>query len=147
MNKPQFKVCLINKDAIMPSFKKYGDAGMDLCSVEEKIIEPKSFCTVGTGLKFEIPYGYEIQIRSRSGLASKYGIAVLNAPGTIDYGYRGEIMAILFNTSDKPFKVEKGMRICQMVVSKLDEFDLQQVDFIDENTERKSAGLGSTGLK
>lgn len=145
--KPVFKVCLINSDAVMPSFKRDGDAGMDLCSVEEKIIEPMTFTTIGTGLKFEIPNGYEIQIRPRSGLASKYGISVLNTPGTIDSGYRGEVKVILFNFSNNPFKIEKGMRICQMVVSKLDQFNLKEVDFIDENSDRKDGGLGSTGLK
>ncbi|MBQ7307954.1 MAG: dUTP diphosphatase [Clostridia bacterium] len=145
--KPIFKVVLKNPDAVLPTFKKSGDAGMDLCSVEEKIIEPKSFCMVNTGLQFEIPNGYEIQIRPRSGLAAKHGVSVLNTPGTIDSGYRGEVQAILFNFSDVPFKVEKGMRICQMVVSKLDEFELKQVSKIDEDSDRSTGGFGSTGLK
>ena len=145
--KPIFKVELMNPDAVMPTFKKEDDAGMDLCSIEEKILEPKSFCTVGTGLKFEIPKGYEIQIRPRSGLAAKHGISVLNTPVTIDTGYRGEVKVILFNFSNEPFKIEKQMRICQMVVSKLDDFSLIQVSKIDEDSDRKGDGFGSTGLK
>ena len=145
--KPKFKVELTHPDAVMPAFKKQDDAGMDLCSVEEKVLEPKSFCMVNTGLKFEIPKGYEIQIRPRSGLAANYGISVLNTPGTIDAGYRGEIKVILFNFSDQPFKIEKQMRICQMVVSKLDKFSLIQVSNINDNSDRKSGGFGSTGLK
>ena len=143
----EIKVCKICDEAVIPTFKKKGDAGMDLCSVEEKVLLPMSFGVVGTGLKFEIPLGYEIQIRPRSGLAAKYGISVLNTPGTIDSGYRGEVKVILFNFSNQEFKIEKGMRICQMVVSKLDEFDLVVCDGIDENSERKSCGFGSTGLK
>lgn len=143
----KIKVCLSSSDAVMPSLKNDGDAGMDLCSIEDKVVKSMSFCTVNTGLKFEIPKGYEIQIRPRSGLASKYGISVLNTPGTIDSGYRGEVRVILFNFSENDFVVEKGMRICQMVVSKLDAFELEKVDFVNENSERNSGGFGSTGLK
>ena len=147
MNKPILKVCRSNPNAVIPAFKKQGDAGMDVCSVEEKIIEPMKFCTVNTGLRFEIPDGYEIQVRPRSGLARKYGISVLNTPGTIDSGYRGDVQVILFNFSDTPFKVEVGMRICQLVVNKLDPVTLVEVQQISTDSDRKDGGLGSTGLK
>ena len=143
----EIKVCKISEDAKIPSFKREGDAGMDLCSIEDFTLNPMSFGVVGTGLKFEIPDGYEIQIRPRSGLAAKYGISVLNTPGTIDSGYRGEVKVILFNFSPNQFKIEKGMRICQMVVSKLDKFNLIETDTINEISERKDGRFGSTGLK
>lgn len=144
---PTIKVYRSDKNATIPAFKKSGDAGMDATSVEEKIINPMSFSVVNTGLRFEIPVGYEIQVRPRSGLAANYGISVLNTPGTIDSGYRGDVKAILFNFSDKPFKVEIGMRICQLVVSKLDEFNLEEVTTFSTDSDRSEGGFGSTGLK
>lgn len=146
MEKPIFKVQKIVEDAIIPSFQYEFDAGMDISSIEEKIIPAHGFNNVGTGLRFEIPKGYEIQIRPRSGLSFKYGVSVLNAPGTIDSGFRGEVRVVLFNVSDKDFKVEKGMRIAQMVVGKLAEFDLVQVDSIDSETLRSDKGFGSSGI-
>ena len=145
--KPKIKVMKSDVNAKMPERKNPTDAGMDLCSIEDKIIQPKSFCTVNTGLRFEIPAGYEIQIRPRSGLAAKSGVSVLNTPGTIDSGYAGDVKVILFNFSDEPFHVEVGMRICQMVVSKLDKFKLVETTVIDTNTNRGDGGFGSTGLK
>ena len=146
MKKIDIKVEKINPDAVIPSFKKQGDAGMDLVSVESGDIPPMSVKVFGTGLKFEIPEGYEIQVRPRSGLASRHGISVLNTPGTVDSGYRGEVKVILFNFSNETFVVEKGMRIAQMVVNELPDVNLFEVKNIDTNSDRSDGGFGSTGL-
>ena len=94
----KIKIKKINEEASIPFYVHKGDAGMDIFSVEEKIIKPKERTLISTGLKFEIPFGYEMQIRPKSGLAINYGITVLNTPGTIDSGYRGELKVILFNS-------------------------------------------------
>ena len=143
--KPLFKIKKLNNDAIIPTFANKGDAGMDLYVTEDAVIKSHSFGVVSTGLAVEIPENYEIQIRSRSGLAAKSGIAVLNAPGTIDCGYRGEIKIILFNVSNNDFEVKKGMRMAQMVVSKLTEFEIEEVTDFTSTTERGSNGFGSSG--
>ena len=143
--KPLFKIKKLNNDAIIPTFANKGDAGMDLYVTEDVVIKSHSFGVVSTGLAVEIPENYEIQIRSRSGLAAKSGIAVLNAPGTIDCGYRGEIKIILFNVSNNDFEVKKGMRMAQMVVSKLTEFEIEEVTDFTSATERGSNGFGSSG--
>lgn len=131
--------------------KSKENAGYDLSSIDETfVISPGSRTVVSTGLIIELPENFEFQIRPRSGLASKYGITITNAPATIDPGYRGEVKIILQNTSTIPFTVEKGMRIAQGVFNKLDEHALNQVftkEEISLETERKDSGFGSTGLK
>ena len=99
---------------------------------------------VPTGLYIELPEGYEAQIRPRSGLAAKHGISIVNAPGTIDADYRGEIRVLLVNLSDEPFTVNDGERIAQMVVAKYEKAELEQAESLDE-TERGAGGFGSTG--
>lgn len=147
MLKRKILVKKIHKDAIIPKLQNKGDAGLDLSSVENVTIKAKEFCVVSTGLCFEIPKNYEIQIRPRSGLSAKFGVSVLNAPGTIDSGYRGEVKVILFNFSNNDFVVEKGMRIAQMVVNKLSKFSLKETFEVNTNTQRNDNGFGSTGLK
>ena len=147
MEKVVLKIQKCNENAVIPSFAKSGDAGMDLYVNEDKILKAHSFTDVGTGLKVEIPDGYEIQIRPRSGLALKNGVSVLNTPGTIDSGYRGEIRIILFNVSDTDFEIKSGMRMAQMVFAKLQQFEIVEVNSVDENTERSTTGFGSSGLK
>jgi len=141
----KLKIKLTN-GAIMPEYKKRGDAGADLYSVEDVVIPSMERRIVKTGLYFEIPNGYEVQIRSRSGLAAKHGVFVLNSPGTIDSGYRGEIMVILQNLGKEDFVVNKGDRIAQMVVSAVDYMWFTEVEEVSD-TERGSGGFGSTGVK
>jgi dUTP pyrophosphatase len=99
---------------------------------------------VGTGMKVEIPEGYECQVRPRSGLALKHGVTVLNAPGTIDADYRGEIRVILVNLGESPFRIEKGDRIAQMVLTRVEKINWEESPELGD-TERGSGGFGSTG--
>ena len=131
--------------ATLPSYAHPGDAGMDLCSVEELVIPRGERRLVRTGLAMRIPPGYEAQVRPRSGLALKKGVTVLNSPGTIDEGYRGEIGVILVNLGDEPFGVCKGDRIAQMVVAPCARAEIALVSELD-STERGAGGFGSTGV-
>ena len=131
--------------ATLPSYAHPGDAGMDLCSVEELVIPRGERRLVRTGLAMRLPPGYEAQVRPRSGLALKKGVTVLNSPGTIDEGYRGEIGVILVNLGDEPFGVCKGDRIAQMVVAPCARAEIALVSELD-STERGAGGFGSTGV-
>ena len=122
-----------------------GDAGMDIRSIEELTIAPGERSLVHTGLVMMLPPGYEAQVRPRSGLALKNGVTVLNAPGTIDEGYRGEIGVILANFGTEPFKVEKGAKIAQIVVAPCTRADIVETTETD-TTERGEGGFGSTGI-
>jgi dUTP pyrophosphatase len=121
---------------------------MDLAANVGQLVEiqPGKSAIIPTGLAVSIPKNYEIQIRPRSGLAAKNGISVLNTPGTIDADYRGELKVILINLSEKIFKVEKGLRIAQMVLCPVTKAVLKEVDEL-EKTERGSDGFGSTGIE
>ena len=136
------------KPRYMPSYAHDGDAGADIRAslAEPMTIEPHTWKAVLTGLFANIPYGYEIQIRPRSGLAFKNGITVLNTPGTIDCNYRGEIKVILINHSNTDFIVEDGDRIAQMVVAPVTRAEFGIADAIEE-TVRGEGGFGSTGVK
>jgi dUTP pyrophosphatase len=142
----QLKVKKISEEAILPSYAHEGDAGLDLFSSEEKEIKPNESCLIKTGIKIELPKNTEAQIRPRSGLALKHCITVLNSPGTIDYGYRGEVGIILINHGKNTFKVEKGMKIAQMVVQKVINVSVLEVEELSE-TKRSEGGFGSTGLR
>ena len=131
--------------AVLPSYAHPGDAGMDVCSIEELVLPPGGRALVHTGLVLQLPPNAEAQVRSRSGLALKYGIAVLNSPGTIDSGYRGEVGVILVNLGQEPFRVEKGMKIAQIVVARLEPVEIVEVEETD-STERGAGGFGSTGI-
>ena len=120
------------------------DAAYDLRSRQELVITPKTTVLVPTGLFLEIPPGYEAQIRSRSGLALKNALSLPNAPGTIDAGYRGEVGVIMYNRGEVPFQVRRGDRIAQMVIAKLPEVELVEVETLEEST-RGAGGFGSTG--
>lgn len=135
----------LNKDIPLPRYAQHGDAGFDLLAAEDAVIEPGQRLLVATGVKLALPDGYVGLIHPRSGLAARSGITVLNAPGTIDSGYRGEVKVILLNTSDEPFTIEVGHRIAQMVVQEYVTVDLVEVDSLDE-TARGGAGFGSTGV-
>lgn len=132
----------------LPAYSTKDSAGMDLrASLNEPIeLMPLQRVLVPTGIFMELPEGYECQIRPRSGLALKHGITVLNSPGTIDADYRGEIGVILVNLSDKPFVINNGERICQMVVARYERVEWQQVNSLDES-ERGAGGFGHTGVK
>ncbi|RLG71066.1 MAG: dUTP diphosphatase [Candidatus Iainarchaeum archaeon] len=142
----KLKVKRISPDAKLPRYAHEGDAGLDLYAAEDAVIMPKERKAISTGIKIALEKGYEAQIRPKSGLALNYGITVLNTPGTIDAGYRGEIKVILFNASDKPFKIEKGKKIAQMVIKKVEYAEIEEVDELDE-TSRGANGFGSTGLE
>ncbi|AWI13065.1 MULTISPECIES: dUTP diphosphatase [Bacillaceae] len=140
----QLKVKLIKEDAKLPQYANPGDAGLDLFSVEEKIIKPGEFELISTGISLELPPGTEAQVRPRSGLALKHGITLLNSPGTIDEGYRGEVKVMLINHGKKEFKVEKHMRIAQMVVAPVTRMNVIEVEEISDSV-RGEGGFGSTG--
>ena len=140
------KIKKLSDDAILPSYAKPGDAGMDLYSIEEVEFMPGYRALVNTGIAIELPEGYEAQIRPRSGLSLKKGITVLNSPGTIDSGYRGTLGVILINLSQKYYRVNKGERIAQMVINKVESMKIEEVEELSE-TERSSGGFGSTGNK
>lgn len=133
-------------DIPLPEYATEGSSGMDLrAAVKDKIIlEAGKILLVPTNLSVEIPLGYEIQVRPRSGLAAKHGIGVLNSPGTIDSDYRGEIKTILFNFSDKDFEINRGDRISQMVISKVYIADLIEDKELSESA-RGAGGFGHTG--
>ena len=120
------------------------DAGYDLCSRIDAVLEPLSGMAIPVGFAMELPTGYEAQIRPRSGLAAKYHITVTNSPGTVDANYRGEIKAILYNLGREPFIIQRGDRIAQMVICKLPEIELVEATELSE-TDRGSGGFGSSG--
>ena len=138
-------VLKIDPSAQMPSYAHPGDAGMDVHSVETLVLQPGGRACVHTGLAFQLPPDFEAQVRPRSGLALKHGVTVLNAPGTIDAGYRGEVCVILANFGEEPFTVEKGMRIAQVVVAPVTRAEVVEAEALDA-TERGAGGFGSTGL-
>ena len=133
----------------LPKYETEGAAGLDLFAATKEdtkiIITPKKAEMIPTGIAISVPSGYEAQIRPRSGLAAKNGITVLNSPGTIDSDYRGEILVMLINHSNKDFEILRGMRIAQMVISKIEQFNLISVDRLD-TTDRGKDGFGSTGI-
>lgn len=142
-------VQIINKSKHpLPAYATSLSAGMDLrANLDEPIVlKPLQRCLVPTGLYIALPEGYEAQVRPRSGLALKKGIGVLNAPGTIDADYRGEICVILVNLSSEDFVVEDGERIAQMVVARHEQVRWSEVEVLDD-TERGAGGFGHTGKK
>ncbi len=145
----KISVSIINKSRNpLPSYETSGSAGMDLRASLDKpvVLQPLQRAMIPTGIYIALPEGYECQIRPRSGLAAKHGITVLNAPGTIDADYRGEIKVILVNLSAEPFTINDGERVCQMIISRCSRAEWVQVEMLDE-TERGSGGFGHTGLK
>ena len=131
-------------DNPMPCYKNPGDSGMDICSNENVKILAFNWKLISTGIYLEIPEGYEVQVRSRSGLAVKHGLMVLNSPGTIDSGYRGEVKVILKNHDHHSYDVQKGDRIAQLVMASVVRAEIEEVIELSE-TERNEGGVGSTG--
>ncbi len=140
----KLKVKKLYDGVIVPSYAKEGDAGFDLYSADDYVISPGKRELVKTGLAFEIPLGYEVQIRPRSGLALKRGISVVNSPGTIDSGYRGEIGVVLINHGEENFEVNRGDRIAQGVLNKVEIADFVESEVLMSSV-RGERGFGSSG--
>ena len=134
------------EDLPLPSYATADSAGMDLlaCVEGEQVLQPGDYTVVASGIAIALPQGYEAQVRPRSGLAAKHGIGVLNAPGTIDADYRGEIGVILINHGKQPFMIERGMRIAQMVIAPYTRCQWQDTDILEDSA-RGAGGFGSTG--
>jgi dUTP pyrophosphatase len=143
------EINIINKSQhALPSYETIASAGMDLRAnlIEAVTLAPLERTIIKTGLFIALPIGYEAQVRPRSGLAAKNGITVLNAPGTVDADYRGEIGVILVNLSNVPFVIENGERIAQLVIAKHERADWTEVQELSQ-TKRGEGGFGSTGVK
>jgi dUTP pyrophosphatase len=143
---PQIRVKRLRPNAELPRYQTAGAAGMDLHAALEAPITlaPGARVLVPTGLAFAIPNGWEGQVRPRSGLAAKHGVTVINAPGTIDSDYRGEVGVVLVNHGQQPFVITQGERIAQIVFAPYAQATLDEVDALDE-TARGAGGYGSTG--
>jgi dUTP pyrophosphatase len=145
MQKIKIKILRLVDSANLPKYEHDDDSGLDLFATEEQEIPCGDAMLIGTGISIELPQGTEAQIRPRSGLALKYSITVLNTPGTIDAGYRGEVGVILINHGKQPFKVFKGMKIAQMVIAPVIRAEIEEVDSLS-GTRRGEGGFGSTGV-
>lgn len=145
MNTYSLKIEKINDKAITPSYANEGDAGLDIYSVEKLVLAPGERGLVHTGIKIELPTNTEAQIRPRSGLALKNGITLVNSPGTIDEGYRGEIGVIVINHGLESFTVEEGMKIAQMVIKPVWRVEVEEVSSLSDS-ERGEKGYGSSGV-
>ena len=145
MSKVDIKV-VVKEGVNLPVYKTSGSAGCDVCAylTEDVVLKKGMRKLIPTGIFMEIPSGYEVQIRPRSGLAAKNGITCLNTPGTIDSDYRGEVKVILINLGSEDFVISDGDRIAQMVVAPVTQGVFENAEFLDE-TERGSGGFGHTG--
>src|ERR1039457_2069998 len=149
MEKINIKIVRINKEYVnipLPEYSTEGSAGMDIRAAinEPLIIKIGEVVIVPTNLSVEIPQGYEIQVRPRSGLAAKHGIGILNSPGTVDSDYRGEIKIVLINLGKENFTIQKGERIAQLIISRVFRADLNEENLLNES-KRGTGGFGHTG--
>jgi dUTP pyrophosphatase len=140
----ELKVKKLHKDAVLPDYSHDGDAGADLGSVESYSVESGMVCLVSTGLAMEIPFGYVGLIWDRSGVSTKNTVKTL--AGVIDAGYRGEVKVALLNLNSKPFQIEKGMKVAQILIQKVESPIVVEVDELSD-TARGDGGFGSTGIK
>ncbi|HWD44423.1 MAG TPA: dUTP diphosphatase [Actinomycetota bacterium] len=145
MDVPELPVRRLQPDLPLPAYAHPGDAGADLCAAEDVVLPPGGRATVGTGLAVAVPDGHAAFVHPRSGLAARHGVTVVNAPGTVDAGYRGEVRVVLLNTDrHQPFSVRRGDRIAQLVVQ-----PVTRVRFLDvaelPPSPRGEGGFGSTG--
>lgn len=147
--RPPLRVKKLSERACVPAYQTEGAAGMDLCAClaldQTMVLAPGQIALVPTGLAVAIPPGFEGQVRARSGLSTKHGIGLPNAPGTIDSDYRGELRVAVINFSREPFTVTHGLRIAQLVIAPVAHATIQVVEELDD-TSRGSGGFGSTGL-
>lgn len=143
--KHMLKIKRIHEEATIPHKAHENDAGLDICSVEDKLIKAGETALIATGLQMQLPEGTEAQIRPRSGLALKQSITVLNSPGTIDEGYRGELKIILINHGKEDVQIEKKMRIAQMVIAPVLQVALEEVKELSDS-KRDTGGFGSSGV-
>ena len=135
----------LNQEATIPHYAHPGDAGMDVFACENVVILPNETALVKTGIALQLPAQTEAQVRPRSGIALKHQVTILNTPGTIDEGYRGEVGIILINHGKTSFEIKKGMKIAQIVVKPVMQVEIEEVTELDE-TQRGSGGFGSTGM-
>lgn len=137
-----------NRDVPLPSYASDGASGMDVraCVREPLVLNPGEIRLVPTGFAISVPRGYEVQVRPRSGLALKHGIGMVNAPGTIDSDYRGEVGIILVNWGKRPFTIRRGDRIAQMIITRVCRAVIEEVETLD-NTKRGESGFGHSGVK
>lgn len=140
------KIVRLSPEAQLPRYEHADDSGLDLFAIAPHTILPGDTALVPTGIAIELPLGTEAQIRPRSGLALKHAITLVNTPGTIDAGYRGEIGVIVINHGKQPFEVLKGMKIAQMVIAPVIRAELEEVEQLSESL-RGGGGFGSTGLE
>lgn len=131
--------------AKLPFYAHPGDAGMDVCADETRCLQPGERAAIATGLRVQLPPDTEIQVRPRSGLAIKQGLTVVNAPGTIDEGFRGEVKILLINLGQEPVTIEPGMRIAQLVLAPVLRATVEEGE-VSEATDRGTGGFGSTGV-
>lgn len=141
---PIIKFKKLSPAAIIPSYTHPGDAGADLVAIDSHILPPLQRLAVPTGLAVEIPQGYEMQVRPKSSLALHHGVTLLNAPGTVDAGYRGEIKVILINLGQATFEISPGQRIAQIVIAPVMQAEFAIVETLSDS-QRGEGGFGSTG--
>ncbi|MDO4732018.1 MAG: dUTP diphosphatase [Bacillota bacterium] len=148
MEKLRFKILAHGEGLPLPAYQSEWAAGLDLAAAVEEpvLLQPGCRALIPTGLVMELPQGFEGQVRPRSGLAMKQGITVLNAPGTIDADYRGEVKVLLINLGQEVFSVERGMRIAQLVIAPVSQMQIELSAALSE-TQRGSGGFGSSGLR
>ena len=139
------KIEKLDDSATLPAYAHEGDAGMDVYSNEDYELKPGERKLVSTGIRIAVPAGYECQVRPKSGLAVNHGISIVNTPGTIDSGYRGEVKVIVINLGKETFKIEKNKKIAQLVFNKVEQAVLEETESLDTTT-RNDGGFGSTGL-
>jgi dUTP pyrophosphatase len=145
MSKLEVEIQKLNPEARVPAYAHEGDAGVDLYSAIDHVLQPGARALIPTGIKMAIPHGYEGQVRPKSGLALKHGLTVLNTPGTVDAPYRGEVGVILINLDPKtPYEVKKGEKVAQMVFNKVEYAAFKETAELSATT-RGAGGFGSTG--
>lgn len=144
----ELKIKKLNGKATIPMYQTEHAAGMDVhaCLDEPLTLQPLERAMIPTGLAFEIPEGYEMQVRARSGMSIKHGMTMVNGIGTIDADYRGELSVLMINLSQEPFVVEHDMRVAQLVIAKYEKVSVQLIDNLSQ-TERGTGGFGSTGIQ
>jgi len=141
----KIKIKKLNKNAIIPHYAHPGDAGMDLYSIEDLILKPGQRHAISTGLSIAFPHGYAAMICDKSGLAVKHGLT--HIAGIIDPEYRGEWKVVLLNTSDEDYYIKKAEKVAQVLFTKIEYMDVEEVEDLDKNTSRGDGGFGSTGVK